>query len=99
MNLIEIYRINPIVSNEKYYEYAESTCVKGKYPNQKYYTTNIPLYVGRLIKTVTGGCGDGRWRTDYFEDNYGTEHIVNYSYEGTTCFREVPQLPIPSLEE
>lgn len=44
--------------------------------------------------------GDGGWRRDYFEDNNGTEHIVNYSYGGDTCFREVPCLNanIPSLQ-
>ena len=27
---------------------------------------------------------------DHFQDNTGQKHIVYYSYEGTTCFREVP---------
>lgn len=96
----EVFRITPEVG-EKCYEYAEadSRLTKGNWPNQKFFTNVPPLYVGRLIRFVTGGYGDNGWRTDYFEDNTGREHVVNYSYEGNTCFHEVPCLPnvIPSL--
>lgn len=98
MTEFEIFRISPKVG-EKCYEYAESTRKQGRYPNERYFTKTQPLYVGRLIRTERGGFGDGGWQTDYFQDNE-KEHFVNYSYEGNTCFREVPCRPavIPSLE-
>ena len=95
---IEIFRIEPIVG-ETCYEYAESTHQEGKYPNQRYFTHFYPLYVGKLSKTESGGWGDGRWRTDYFEDNCGKEHVVHYSYAGLTCFREVSCQPHYSLPQ
>ena len=96
---IEVFRITPEVG-EKCYEYAESTRSQGSRPNEKRFTNVQPRYVGRLIRFETGGWGDGGWRKDYFEDNNGIEQVVNYSYEGNTCFREVPCPPavIPSLE-
>ena len=89
MTKIEVFRIEPEVG-EKCYEYAESTTTEGKWPDEKHFTNIEPLYVGRFIKSEIGGRGDGGWRRDYFQDNKGTEHVVNYSYEGKTCFREVP---------
>ena len=86
---IEVFRITPEVG-EKCYEYAESTRSQGSRPNEKRFTNVQPRYVGRLIRFETGGWGDGGWRKDYFEDNNGIEQVVNYSYEGNTCFREVP---------
>jgi hypothetical protein len=98
MTEVEVFRITPEVG--KCYEYAESTRTQGRYPNQRRFTINTPLYVGRLTRTETGGYGDNGWKRDYFQDNTGTEHVVNYSYEGNTCFREVDCRPavIPSLE-
>jgi hypothetical protein len=99
MTEYEVFRITPEV-NEKCYEYAESTRSQGTWPNEQRFTIVQPLYVGTLIKTERGGYGDNGWRRDYFQDNTGKEHVVNYSYGGYTCFREVPCLPniIPSLE-
>jgi hypothetical protein len=99
MTETRVYRICPDVGDGKFYEYAECTRREGRWPTEKWFTTNKPLYVGRLVKIETGGWGDGRWRKDYFEDEYGNEHVVNYSYEGNTCFRQVPQKPIPSLQD
>ncbi len=95
----EIFRITPDV-NDLCYEYAESTRIEGRYPNERHFTNIPPLYVGRLIQIATGGYGDNRWRTDLFQDNLGDKHTVKYSYEGKTCFRIVPCRPavIPSLE-
>ena len=99
MTEFEVFRITPEVG-EKCYEYAESTRTQGRWPNEKRFTNVKPRYVGRLIRFETGGYGDNGWRRDYFQDNNGREQVVNYSYEGRTCFREVPCLPevIPSLE-
>ena len=99
MSDFEVFRITPEVG-EKCYEYAESTRSQGRWPNEKRFTNVQPRYVGRLIRFETGGYGDNSWRRDYFQDNSGREQVVNYSYEGNTCFREVPCSPavIPSLE-
>jgi hypothetical protein len=89
MSEFEVFRITPEVGN-LCYEYAESTRIEGRWPSERHFTNSVPLYVGRLIKVKTGGYGDHGWRRDYFEDNKGVEHVVNYSYGGTTCFRAVP---------
>ena len=99
MTEIEVFRITPEI--DKCYEHVEATRVEGYWPNTRYFTTNTPRYVGRFIKQVRQGFGDASRVRDYFEDNNGNEQTVDYSYEGKTCFREVPCLPknIPSLEE
>jgi hypothetical protein len=99
MTEFEVFRITPEVG-EKCYEYAESTRTEGRWPKERRFTNVQPLYVGRLIRIEEGGYGDNGWRRDYFQDNNGREQVVNYSYEGRTCFREVPCRPavIPSLE-
>ncbi len=94
MTEYEIFRESPIVNDGFCYEYAEYTRSEGRYPNERYFTNIQPLYVGKLIRIETGGWGDdGRWRKDHFEDNYGKEHVVNYSYGGRTCFRRVACIP------
>lgn len=96
---IEVFRITPEIG--KCYEHVEATREQGRWPNERYFTTNTPRYVGRFIKQVQKGFGDNSSIRDYFQDNNGNEQIVDYSYEGKTCFREVPCLPnnVPSLEE
>ena len=96
---IEVFRITPTI--DKCYEHVEATRIEGSWPNTRYFTTNTPRYVGRFIKRVIQRSGDGGSVTDYFEDNNGNEQTVDYSYQGRTCFREVPCLStnIPSLEE
>ena len=101
MTEIEVFRITPNPEINKCYEHAEATRVEGRFPNERYFTTNTPRYVGRFIKRVRQGFGDGGRITDYFEDNNGNEQTVDYSYEGKTCFREVPCLSnnVHSLDE
>jgi hypothetical protein len=86
MSDIEVYRITPEVG--KYYEHAEYTRREGRYPNERYYAKQ-PKYVGKFIRCEEGGYRDNHWRTDYFRDAEGMEHVVPYTYEGTTAFREV----------
>jgi hypothetical protein len=88
----EVFKITPEVGN-LCYEYAESTRSEGRWPSQRHFTNSVPLYVGRLTRFETGGYRDNSWRRDFYEDNNGLEHVVNYSYAGTTCFRVVPCLP------
>ena len=90
--MYEVFGITPEVGN-LCYEYAESTQSVGRWQSQRHYTNIKPLYVGHFKRFETGGYGDNKWRTDYFEDNNGVEHVVPYSYAGTTCFRVVPCLP------
>ena len=45
----EVFRLTPEVG--RCYEYAESTRKLGKYPNEKYFTTNTPRYVGEYIRS------------------------------------------------
>jgi hypothetical protein len=87
MGEIEVYRLSPVVG--KAYKTAEWTRKEGGWPNERYYTTNIPRYVGTFIKTVReGGWGDGARIWSLFDDN-GKEVRVDYTYEGTTCFIEL----------
>jgi hypothetical protein len=92
----EVFRIVPQIN--KAYETAICTRKTGINPNNRYYTTNPVVYVGIAIKNVTYGYGDGSGGYVLFSKN-GTEEKVEYTYEGTTCFREVPIKPceIPSL--
>jgi hypothetical protein len=94
--LEEVFRISPELN--KAYETAIYTKKIGIYPNVKYYTTNKVIYVGIMIKEVTHNHRDASYGYVLFSKN-GIEEKVDYTYEGTTCFREVPIKPckIPSL--
>jgi len=97
MSQIEVFRLTPEVG--KCYEYAEYTRSEGRYPNQKYFTTNPLRYVGRFVRHITSGYRDGAQHADIFNLN-GQEIRVDYSYEGRTSFREVPcRLPIELRQE
>jgi len=87
MSEFEVFRITPTIGRR--YEHAECTRQEGRWPNQRYYTKTPPKYVGEFIKCDQGGYGDGSWRTDYFRQMDGTMVSVPYTYEGTTCFREI----------
>jgi len=84
----EVFRITPVLG--KYYAWAESTRRTGKWPNERYFAPieNV-IYVGELSCISTGGNGDGSWRTDTFLHNE-TKTFVHYSYNGDTCFIDVP---------
>jgi|LauGreDrversion4_1035100.scaffolds.fasta_scaffold116297_2 hypothetical protein len=93
----EVFRLTPVLN--RCYEHAEYTRSQGNYPNERYFVNIPPRYVGEFIRFVQGGFGDGGWRRDYFRDLNGNEVGVNYSYEGRTCFREVPCGPKPLPRE
>jgi hypothetical protein len=97
MTEVEVFRITPVL--HKCYEHAEYTRRQGRYPDERYFTNVPPRYVGEFIRFEQGGWGDGSWRIDYFRDLYGNQVSVNYSYEGRTCFREVPCGPPPMPKE
>jgi hypothetical protein len=99
----EVFRITPEIHPDKCYEHAEYMTKTGTWSakNERYFTSARPRYVGRKIRFTSGGYGDNSWQTDYFENEFGEEIAVPYSYEGRTCFREVECRPrtIPTLEE
>ena len=86
MSKIEVFRLTPEVG--KCYSTAEFTEKVGRYPNIELYYTTYPLrYVGRYLRTERYGSGDGMTATSFF-DNNGIINMVEYTYEGTTCFVE-----------
>jgi hypothetical protein len=83
--MTEMFRISPEVG--KCYETAEYTSTTGKWPNNRYFTTNPVRYVGEFVRHVSEGYRDNASHTDIFLLD-GKEVFVHYTYEGTTCFRE-----------
>jgi hypothetical protein len=75
-----------------------TTCTSsiGKYPNIRYYSTNDLQYVGKFVRIdrATGSCGQiwGIFDID------GYDVRVTYTYEGTTCFVEVPEEELKKLQ-
>jgi hypothetical protein len=84
---VEVYRLDPKAG--KYYETAEYTRKTGTWGehNERYYTKNPPRYVGLFLRTERSGYGDSGRVWSIFDDN-GKQVQVEYSYEGTTSFRE-----------
>jgi hypothetical protein len=83
-NLVEVFRCVPLVGKNYYHaEYDEST---GKYPYTRYFVkeSNLRL-VGEFIKITRTGYSDGGQVYGHFMLD-GREVIVNYNYEGKTCF-------------
>lgn len=85
----EVFFITPEVG--KCYEHAEATRrtpgVQTK--STRYFTTNQPVYVGKFLKKVIMGSGDGADVYSFFLNDEGKEVRIRSSYEGTTCYREV----------
>ena len=85
----EVFAISPELG--KCYKHAEATRKTGINPNEKFYSTNTPRFVGRFIREERYGYGDGGSYFAFFQDDStGAENSVEYSYEGNTCFIEVP---------
>lgn len=91
-NETEVFRMTPIPG--KCYATAKYTSKMGTWPEEKYYTIEQLVYLGKFTgKTKTIGYGDGSKYYEYFENN-GTEKEkekeLEYDYEGKTCLVEVP---------
>ena len=70
MEEIEVFRMNPSISDkDKCYEFAFYTRKEGYWPNERYYTTFIPKYVGKFVKSERCGYGDGGGGAEIFDDN------------------------------
>jgi len=87
---IEVFRLTPELG--KYYETALLTRREGRFPDEKYYTIHTPQYVGKFMIQMRSGYGDGVQVVDIFENEKGEKVNVNYTYEGTTAYREVKEL-------
>ncbi|NBY40150.1 MAG: hypothetical protein EBQ66_04445 [Flavobacteriia bacterium] len=85
MSEVEVYRISEF-DKTKCYGFALKTRTEGKYPNEKYYSTNLVLYLGRHVKSERWGYGDSHGGAETFENN-GIKHRIVYDYEGKTCFK------------
>jgi hypothetical protein len=79
---VEVFRISPTPGNT--YMTATYTRRTGIWPNEQFYTTNPLKYVGKHLRHEKAGYGDNANHWDVFEGG-----VVEYTYEGTTCFKEV----------
>jgi|LauGreStaDraftv2_3_1035109.scaffolds.fasta_scaffold411808_1 hypothetical protein len=84
---VEVFRWSEFDKN-KCYGFALKTRTEGKYPTQKYYTTNTIQYLGKYVNSERWGFGDNHGGAENFENN-GVKHRVVYDYEGRTCFKEI----------
>jgi hypothetical protein len=86
----EVFRdVNPVVG--RCYDHVEATRREGRYPNIRYFAPTLNrVNVGRFVREERRGFGDGQQIYAIFVDNNGQERRVQYSYEGNTCFIEVP---------
>jgi hypothetical protein len=86
----EVFRdVNPLVG--RCYDHVEASRREGIYPNIRYFAPSLNrVYVGRFVREERRGFGDGQQIYAIFVDNNGQERRVQYSYEGNTCFIEVP---------
>jgi hypothetical protein len=85
---IEVFRMKPIIG--QCYASAKYTRTTGIWPNQKYYTSNQLIYMGRFVESKTYGGGNGARYYEYFDNNNGEINELEYDYDGMTCLIEVP---------
>lgn len=90
---IEVFRITPLP--ERLYETASYTRKTGSYPNEQYFTTETPRFLGKFIKHCQIGFGEAAIHYDIFEKD-GHKVRVDYAHNGTTCYREYDPLTQPS---
>lgn len=79
---------------EDSYICARYTRESGSWPNEKYYTTERPRYVGRYVRREEFGYGDQSGGTDYFDIN-GKSIPIEMNYEGRVCFKPVHPAVVP----
>lgn len=86
--MTEVFRILDFNTN-KQYEFAFYTQRTGKWPDERYFTTNPLKFLGNYVRSERwGGWGDGSSGAEVF-NNDGVITRIEYDYEGMTCFREV----------
>ena len=95
--MYQVYRLTPVVG--KYYEYTEADTVTCVYPNQIHFSKTKPTYVGQYIKKNEYGYCDNKETIYHFKNNITKKiHVIRLSYEGRSCFREVPGINIDYIE-
>lgn len=82
----EVFRLTKF-STDVDYEFAMKTRTFGKWPNEKYYTTNKLQYLGKYVNSESWGFGDSRGGAENFIDETGKKSKIIYDYDGLTCFR------------
>jgi hypothetical protein len=84
----EVFRLTPQVG--KVYETATFTRMSYDPVSKKerYFTSRPMQYMGEFKRTERNGYCDGSKVWSIFV-NQGVERMVEYTYEGTTCFIEV----------
>jgi len=80
----EVYRLITF-EEDVVYAFAMKTRTKGKWPNEKYYTTSELQVVGKHIGSKRWGYGDNSGGSEMFEDN-GKVTEICYDHAGDTCF-------------
>ena len=80
----EVFRISDFDA-DKVYATALYTRKEGVWPNEKYFTTNNLLVVGRHVLKRRWGSRDASAGDDTFEYN-GLKTVVTYDYDGLTSF-------------
>ena len=93
MTEVEVLRIS-VFAKDKCYAFAMKTRRSGEYPNERYYTTNMPQFLGKHVRAERWGFCDGSGGADTFVDDAGKKTRIEYDYEGNTCFTEVPDKKI-----
>ena len=95
--MYQVYRLTPVIG--KYYEYTEADTVTCVYPNQIHFSKTKPNYVGQFIKKNEYGYCDNKETIYHFKNDITKKiHVVRLSYEGRSCFREVPGINIDYIE-
>ena len=87
MNETQVYRLTKLEVGISYL-FALRTRKEGIHPNETYFTTNELEFVGKYVRSERWGYGDGGGGAEIF-DNDGIEVRIVYTYEGTTCFKEI----------
>jgi uncharacterized protein YaiI (UPF0178 family) len=85
----EIFALDPQKNDGICYEYAEYTREEeiNESPFARYFTTNIPQYVGRVTNVQTGRAGGQNTRIDTFVDNNNNKTVITQN--DRTCYRKV----------
>ena len=66
--MLDIISIKIKFDKDIHYYFAMSTRSEGRYPNERYFTTNPLRYVGKYVRSERWGWGDGASGAEYFDN-------------------------------
>jgi len=95
MEEVEVFRISEF-DPEKVYATALCTRKEGTWPNEKFFTTNKLVVVGKHVRKRRWGSHDASAGDDTFEYN-GHNTVVTYDYDAKTCFLVISSNTITSI--